>query len=42
MTLRTPKLSDILIFAGDARFAAQISAFYAKPGTYIPIVKGLG
>ena len=38
MSPKCPQISDTLIFAGNARLAAQLSCLFAAPGVYVPIM----
>jgi hypothetical protein len=40
MPFKVPLLSDVMVFAGDPKLAAQTSTILAKPGFYVPIVEG--
>jgi hypothetical protein len=38
MSPKCPRISEILIFAGNSRLAAQLSCLFAAPGVYVPIM----
>jgi len=38
--MKCPPISDVFIFADDARLAAQLSCALARPGVYLPVCDG--
>jgi hypothetical protein len=40
MRPKCPKLSEVMIFADDARLAAYASCLFAEQGVYVPVVDG--
>jgi hypothetical protein len=38
--MKCPPISEIFIFANDAKLAAQLSCALARPGVYLPVCDG--